>query len=110
MPFCEADQPQFAEPSRAHRHVFRRTARQTPPSLARSRQTPRARRRSRHCLAGTLAKGYGAFALFDRATDILRSRRPELDEGVKLLLAQETLTAEQFASLRPARPQPEPVS
>ncbi|HLZ01143.1 MAG TPA: ATP-dependent zinc metalloprotease FtsH [Bradyrhizobium sp.] len=35
-----------------------------------------------------------------RAREILEKRRPELDAGVELLLAQETLTAEQFAPLR----------
>lgn len=34
------------------------------------------------------------------AREILEARRAELDAGVKLLLAQETLTAEQFAPLR----------
>jgi cell division protease FtsH len=37
---------------------------------------------------------------FGRATDILGSRRAELDEGARLLLAQETLTAEQFPAMR----------
>jgi cell division protease FtsH len=38
---------------------------------------------------------------FERATKILQVRRVDLDEGAKLLLAQETLTAEQFAAIRP---------
>ena len=33
---------------------------------------------------------------FGRATEILSSRRADLDEGARLLLAQETLTADQF--------------
>jgi cell division protease FtsH len=46
---------------------------------------------------------------FDRATEILKARRGDLDEGAKLLLAQETLTAEQFAAIRPVHKQPELV-
>jgi cell division protease FtsH len=42
-----------------------------------------------------VAKAYG------RAIDILRSRRADLDEGARLLLAQETLTADQFPAIRP---------
>ena len=49
-----------------------------------------------------VAKGFG------RATDILRSRRADLDEGARLLLAKETLTADQFPAIRatvqPAKP------
>ncbi len=45
---------------------------------------------------------------FGRATDILRSRRANLEEGARLLLAQETLTADQFPAIRstvqPANP------
>jgi cell division protease FtsH len=37
-----------------------------------------------------------------RAGQILTSRRTDLDDGVKLLLAQETITAEQFPPIRPA--------
>ena len=37
---------------------------------------------------------------FKRATDILQSRRPDLDEGVKLLLTRETLTVEEFPTIR----------
>src|SRR6266436_1189814 len=43
-----------------------------------------------------------------RATDILGARRADLDEGARLLLAQETLTADQFPAIRstvqPAKP------
>ena len=35
-----------------------------------------------------------------RAADILRSRRADLDEGARLLLAKETLTADQFPAIR----------
>ena len=46
---------------------------------------------------------------FEQATAILRSRRADLDEGGRLLLAQETLTADQFPPIRPAVKQPEVV-
>jgi cell division protease FtsH len=36
------------------------------------------------------------------AREILEKRRAELDAGIQLLLKQETLTAEQFAALRPS--------
>ena len=36
-----------------------------------------------------------------RATDILRSRRADLDEGARLLLTHETVTADQFPAIRP---------
>jgi cell division protease FtsH len=36
---------------------------------------------------------------FDRATEVLRTRRADLDEGARLLLAQETVTAEQFPAI-----------
>ena len=43
-----------------------------------------------------------------RATEVLRSRRADLDEGARLLLTQETLTADQFPAIRssaqPAKP------
>ena len=39
---------------------------------------------------------------FDRASEILRSRRAELEQGMELLLARETLTADDFAPLRTA--------
>jgi len=67
-------------------------------------------------LAGTDAKGVDASEAtereidvavrdliakaFDRASDILRSRRIDLDEGARLLLAQETLTSDQFPAIR----------
>src|SRR5262249_53448279 len=37
---------------------------------------------------------------YDRASDILRSRRIDLDEGARLLHAQETLTPDQFPAIR----------
>ncbi len=37
-----------------------------------------------------------------RARDILEKHRHDLDEGVRLLIAKEVLTAEEFAPLRPA--------
>jgi cell division protease FtsH len=46
---------------------------------------------------------------FEQATAILRARRADLDEGGRLLLAQETLTADQFPAIRPAAKQPEVV-
>ena len=42
-------------------------------------------------------------------TAILRTRRTDLDEGGRLLLAQETLTADQFPAIRPVTKQPETV-
>jgi len=36
----------------------------------------------------------------DRATEVLRTRRGDLDEGARLLLAQETVTAEQFPAIQ----------
>jgi cell division protease FtsH len=44
-----------------------------------------------------------------RAGEILTSRRGDLDAGATLLLAQETLTAEQFPAMRPKRREAEPV-
>jgi cell division protease FtsH len=38
---------------------------------------------------------------FDRALDILRSRRVDLDKGAELLLTKETLTADEFPPVRP---------
>jgi len=38
---------------------------------------------------------------FDRASGILRSQRADLDRGVELLLTKETLTADEFAAIRP---------
>jgi len=37
---------------------------------------------------------------FDRATEVLRARRADLDEGARLLLARETVTADQFPAIR----------
>ena len=37
---------------------------------------------------------------FERATEILQSRHSDLDEGVKLLLTRETLTVEEFPTIR----------
>jgi cell division protease FtsH len=39
---------------------------------------------------------------FQQATEILQSRRSDLDKGVELLLLQETLTAEEFPPIRSA--------
>ena len=39
---------------------------------------------------------------FGRAMEILKSRRSDMDKGVELLLAQETVTAEDFPLIRPA--------
>ena len=36
---------------------------------------------------------------FDRATEVLRTRRGDLDEGARLLLEHETVTAEQFPAI-----------
>ena len=45
---------------------------------------------------------------FDRACDILRTRRGDLDAGAALLLKRETLTADEFPAIRPAKPATEP--
>ena len=45
---------------------------------------------------------------FDRATEVLRARRADLDEGARLLLAQETVTADQFPAIRSAGQQAKP--
>jgi ATP-dependent Zn protease len=45
-----------------------------------------------------------------QATVILRTRIADLDEGGRLLLAHETLTADQFPAIRPTTRQPETVS
>lgn len=37
---------------------------------------------------------------FDRATEVLRAHRSDLDDGARLLLAQETVTADQFPAIR----------
>jgi cell division protease FtsH len=42
---------------------------------------------------------------FDRATEVLQARRADLDEGARLLLAQETVTADQFPAIRSGGPQ-----
>ena len=42
-----------------------------------------------------------------RAEEILASRRRDLEDGVQLLLAHETITADTFAPLRPTRSAPE---
>jgi cell division protease FtsH len=47
---------------------------------------------------------------FDRATEVLRTRRADLDEGAHLLLTQETVTADQFPAIRSAGPQTEPAA
>jgi cell division protease FtsH len=39
----------------------------------------------------------------ERATEVLKSRRADLDEGAKLLLTKETLTALEFPSIGPKR-------
>jgi cell division protease FtsH len=46
---------------------------------------------------------------FEQATAILRKRRADLDEGGRLLLAHETLTADQFPAIRPVTKEPETV-
>jgi cell division protease FtsH len=38
---------------------------------------------------------------FEQATAILRTRSADLDEGSRLLLAHERLTADQFPAIRP---------
>ena len=45
---------------------------------------------------------------FDRATEVLRARRADLDEGARLLLAQETVTADQFPAIHSAGLQTKP--
>jgi cell division protease FtsH len=45
---------------------------------------------------------------FDRATEVLRARRADLDEGARLLLVQETVTADQFPAIHSAGPQKKP--
>jgi len=44
-----------------------------------------------------------------RAGEILQSRRTDLEDGVKLLLAQETLTVDQFPAIRPTHGQAAPI-
>ncbi len=43
---------------------------------------------------------------FDRATEVLRERQADLDEGARLLLAQETVTADQFPAIRSVSREP----
>src|SRR5262249_8768847 len=47
---------------------------------------------------------------FDRATEVLRARRADLDEGARLLLAQETVTADQFPAMSSAAREAKPAS
>ena len=47
---------------------------------------------------------------FDRATEVLRKRRADLDEGARLLLVQETVTADQFPAIRSAGSQTKPAA
>jgi cell division protease FtsH len=42
---------------------------------------------------------------FERATEVLRARRADLDEGARLLLQHETVTAHRFPAIRSAGPQ-----
>ena len=46
----------------------------------------------------------------DRATEVLRARRADLDDGARLLLAQETVTADQFPAIRSAAREPKPAA
>ncbi len=50
--------------------------------------------------AKTAAESIRSAKAFDRASEVLRTRRTDLDEGARLLLAQETVTADQFPALR----------
>ena len=45
----------------------------------------------------------------DRATEVLRTRRTNLDEGANLLLAQETVNADQFPAIRSTTPELKPA-
>jgi len=47
---------------------------------------------------------------FDRATDILQQHHADLDEGARLLLANETLTADQFPAIQPAAQPAQPAA
>jgi cell division protease FtsH len=42
---------------------------------------------------------------FERATEVLRARRADLEDGARLLLQHETVTADQFPAIRSAGPQ-----
>jgi cell division protease FtsH len=44
----------------------------------------------------------------DRAIEVLRAREADLGEGARLLLAQETVTADQFPAIRSAGLQTKP--
>jgi cell division protease FtsH len=46
---------------------------------------------------------------FERATTILRARRADLEDGTRLLLERETLTADQFPAIQQKAKQPEQV-
>ena len=46
----------------------------------------------------------------DRATEVLRARRADLDQGARLLLAQETVTADQFPAIRPTAAKAAPAA
>jgi cell division protease FtsH len=46
----------------------------------------------------------------DRATKVLQARRADLDEGARLLLTQETVTADQFPAIRSAGPEKKSVA
>ena len=45
---------------------------------------------------------------FERAKEILRTRRADLDAGAELLLKHETLTADEFPAIRSTRPETQP--
>ena len=45
---------------------------------------------------------------FDRAIDILKARRGDLDKGAELLLSRESLTVDDFPPIRSPRPPTEP--
>ena len=46
---------------------------------------------------------------FERATEVLSSRRADMEKGVELLLVKETLTADDFPAIRPICSTAEPV-
>jgi cell division protease FtsH len=45
---------------------------------------------------------------FERAQEILRTRRADLDAGAQLLLKRETLTVDDFPAIRSAKSAAEP--
>jgi len=47
---------------------------------------------------------------FERARDILQTRRTDLDAGADMLLKRETLTADDFPAIRSPRTATEPRS